>query len=191
MKKKNEFIFKKENVETYKYKLKESQINLIQKINDIRKDNHIPLLEYNQIVYLPDFIINEKTQLIFNDNETLFKLSDNFYVFKYRINEFQNFLKNNKILNIITIKTLKIIKIIEQNNFEFIIIYGEVNRRNNYNNIPKIHIDIKNNIDIINTEDKLNEGAERVPVTEMSDNEGNEMPEIRNIKINKNKFENK
>ena len=121
-KRKKEFIFKKENVKEYKYKLNEIQINLIQKINDIRKDNHIPLFEYYQIEHLPDFIINEKTQLIFNDNENLFKLSENFYVFKSPINEFQNFLNNNKILNIITNKKLKTIKIIEQNNFEFIFI---------------------------------------------------------------------
>ena len=190
-KEKNEFIFKKENVEGYEYEQNKSQMNLIQKINDIRKDNNIPLLKYYQIVHLPDFIINEKTQLIFNFNENLFKLSDDFYVFKYPINEFQNFLNNNQILNIITNETLKTIKIIEQNNFEIICIYGVVNRRKNYNKKSKIHIDIKNNIDIINTEDKLNEGAERVSVTEISDNEGNEMPEIRNIKINKNNFENK
>ena len=175
-KEKNEFIFKKENVKEYEYKLNKSQINLIQKINDIRKENHIPLLKYYQIEYLPDFIINEKTQLIFKDNEDIFKLSENFYVFKYPINEVQNFLNNNKILNIITNKKLKTIEIIEQNDFDFILIYGEVNRRNNYNNKPKIHLDRMNNINIINTEDKLNEG--------------NEMPEIRDIKINKNNFEN-
>ena len=175
-KEKNEFIFKKENVKEYEYKLNKSQINLIQKINDVRKENHIPLLKYYQIEYLPDFIINEKTQLIFKDNEDIFKLSENFYVFKYPINEVQNFLNNNKILNIITNKKLKTIEIIEQNDFDFILIYGEVNRRNNYNNKPKIHLDPMNNINIINTEDKLNEG--------------NEMPEIRDIKINKNNFEN-
>ena len=188
---KNEFLFKKENMKKYKYEQNESQINLIQKINDIRKENHIPLLKYYKIIDLPEFIINEKTQLIFNDNENLFKLSDNFYLFKYPINEFQNYLNNKQILNIITNKKLKEIKIFEQNNIEFIFIYGDVNRKNKYNNKPKIHLDTTNNINIINTEDKLNEGAEKVSVTEMSDDEGNEMPEIRNIKINKNNFENK
>ena len=181
-KEKNEFLFKKENMKEFKYEQNESQINLIKKINDIRKENHIPLLKYYNIIFLPEFIINEKTQLIFNDNENPFKLSDNFYVFKYPINEFQNYLNNKQILNIITNKKLKEIKIFEQNNIEFIFIYGDVNRKNKYNNKPKIHLDTTNNINIINTEDKLNEGAEKVSVTEMSDDKGNEMPEIRNIK---------
>ena len=171
---KNKFLFKKENMKEFKYEQNESQINVIQKINDIRNENHIPLLKYYKIIYLPEFIINEKTQLIFNDNENPFKLSENFYVFKYPINEFQNYLNNKQILNIITNKKLKEIKIFEQNNIEFIFIYGDVNRRNKYNNKkPKIHLDTTNNINIINTEDKLNEGAERVSVTEMNDDEGN------------------
>ena len=188
-KEKNEFIFKKEKEKEYQYKLTESQINLIKKINDIRKGNHIPLLIYYKIELLPEFIINEKTQLIFNDNETIFRLSDNFYVFRYPINQFQNYLNNNQILNIITIETLNIIKIIEQNNFEFISIYDSVNRNRRKNNIPKIHMDTKTNINFINTEDKLKEISDKVSVTEMSDNEGNEMPEIRNIKINNHYFE--
>jgi hypothetical protein len=203
-KEKNEFIFKKESVKEYQYELNENQINLIHKINKIREDNHIPLLKYNEIEKLPEFIINEKTQLIFNDYDNIFKLSQNFYIFKYRINEFQNFLNNNQILNIITIETLNEISVIEKNNFEFISIYdnNDINayrytkdisldiKKPNINlNSPKIKIDINTNI--VNTEDKLNEKSERVSVTEISENEGNEMPSIRNIKINKNNFEKK
>ncbi len=203
-KEKNEFIFKKENAEAYKYKLNKSQINLINLINDIRKHSHIPLLKGYKIEKLPEFIINEKTQLIFNDYDNIFKLSQNFYIFKYRINEFQNFLNNNQILNIITNETLNEISVIEKNNFEFISIYDN-NDSNAYRytkdirlnikkpninlNSPKIKIDINTNI--VNTEDKLNEKSERVSVTEISENEGNEMPSIRNIKINKNNFEKK
>ena len=188
-KEKKEFIFKKENIKEYEYKLNENQINLIDKINDIRKKNHIPLLKYFEREKLPEFIINEKTQIIFNDNENLFKLSPNFYVFKYQINEFRNFLNNNQILNIITIETLKEINIIQQNNFEFISIYDELNIRRNYNNKNRTQIDINTNNNIANTKDKLNEVTERVTETEVSDNYGNKMQRIRNIKINKNNFE--
>ena len=180
---KSDFIFKKENAEAYEYKLNKSQINLIQKINDIRKDNHIPLLKYNEIEKLPEFIIKEKTQLIFNNYDNMFKLSENFYVFKYRINEFQNFLYNNQILNIITIETLNEINIIEQSNFVFISIYGDDDRNKNYSNKHRIHVDINTNIKIFNIEDKLNEISERVSVTEIRENEVNEIPSIRNIKI--------
>ena len=176
-KQKNILIFKKEYIEEFEYELNDNQINLIKKINDIRKNNHIPLLEYDKIESLPEFIINEKTQLIFNYHENIFGLSENYYVFKYRINEFQNFLNNNQILNIINIETLDTVNVVEQNNCEFISIYDSINLRKNYNKIPNIHIDINNNINIINTDDKLNEGAER-------DNEKSEIPIIRNVKIN-------
>ena len=187
-KEKKEFIFKKENIKEYEYKLNENQINLIDKINDIRKKNHIPLLKYFEREKLPEFIINEKTQIIFNNNENLFKLSPNFYVFKYRINEFQNFLNNKQILNIITIETLNIINIIQQNNFELISIYEKLNRRKNKTNKPRIKIDINDGVDGANNDDKLNEISERLTVTEISDNEGIEMPRIRNKKNNKNNF---
>jgi len=187
-KEKIEFIFKKDNIKKYEYKLNENQINLIDKINDIRKKNNIPLLKYFEREKLPEFIINEKTQLIFNDNENLFKLSPNFYVFKYPKNEFKNFLNNNQILYIITIETLNIINIIQQNNFELISIYEKLNRRKNKTNKPRIKIDINDGVDGANTDDKLNEISERLTVTEISDNEGIEMPRIRNKKNNKNNF---
>ena len=142
-------------------------------------------MKYFEKEKLPEFIINEKTQLIFNNYDNMFKLSENFYVFKYRINEFQNFLYNNQILNIITIETLKEINIIQQNNFEFISIYDELNRNQNYNYIPRIQIDINTNNNA-NTQDKFNELSERVTVTEIS--ERNEIPRIKNTKINKNDF---
>ena len=170
--------------------MNKNQINLIHKINDIRKENHIPLLKYYKIEKLPEFIINEKTQIIFNDNENLFKLSPNFYVFKYRVNEIQNFLNNNQIMNIITFEALKNINIIERNNLEFISIYYSINRSKNYNNIPRIHLNIETNINIINAEDKLNEKSESLTVTEISDNEGNEIKRIKNTRINKNHFDN-
>ena len=190
-KEKNEFIFKKESVKEYQYELNENQINLIYKINKIREDNHISLLNYDKLEKLPEFLINEKTQLIFNDYDNIFKLSKNFYVFKYKINEFQNYINNNQILNIITIETLNEINIIKQNNFEFISIYGnddskdislDIKKPNININGPGIKLDI--NIDNINTDDKLNEKSERVSVTEICDNEGNEISSNRNIKIN-------
>ena len=184
-KEKNEVVFKQKNVKEYEYKLNENQINLIDKINGIRKKNHIALLKYFEKEKLPEFIINEKAQIIFNNNENLYKLSPNFYVFKYPINEFQNFLNNNQILNIITIETLKEINIIQQNNFEFISIYDELNRNQNYNYIPRIQIDINTNNNA-NTQDKFNELSERVTVSEIS--ERNEIPRIKNTKINKNDF---
>ena len=179
---KNAQIFKKENVEKYKYSLNENQINLIRNINDIRRrNNNITLLNYVREENLPEFIINEKTEI---------------YIFKYPKNEFQNLLNNSQILNIITIDELNEINIIEQNNIEFISVYkrnngNNINRNNNDINSPRIQLDINTNINIITTEDKLNVNSERLSVSEITDSGENEIGSIRNIKINKNVFEEK
>ena len=194
---KNAQIFKKENVEKYKYSLNENQINLIRNINDIRRrNNNITLLNYVREENLPEFIINEKTELIFNGHKNIFKLSSSFYIFKYPKNEFQNLLNNSQILNIITIDELNEINIIEQNNIEFISVYkrnngNNINRNNNDINSPRIQLDINTNINIITTEDKLNVNSERLSVSEITDSGENEIGSIRNIKINKNVFEEK
>jgi len=194
---KNAQIFKKENVEKYKYSLNENQINLIRNINDIRRrNNNITLLNYVREENLPEFIINEKTEIIFNGHKNIFKLSSSFYIFKYPKNEFQNLLNNSQILNIITIDELNEINIIEQNNIEFISVYkrnngNNINRNNNDINSPRIQLDINTNINIITTEDKLNVNSERLSVSEITDSGENEIGSIRNIKINKNVFEEK
>ena len=45
---KNDFIFQKDNIEKYEYKLNQNQINLIIKINDIRKKNNLPKLVFEK-----------------------------------------------------------------------------------------------------------------------------------------------
>lgn len=201
---KNELIFTKENIEKYKYKLNINQIQLIKNINDIRNQNKIPGLIYNE--ELPDFIINEKTKLFFYPNENIYKISNNLYLFKYKKNEFQNFLKNKEILNIITIDLLSRINIIEQKNMEIISIFnGNINKSNNKINntlnndinisnkninikIPNINIKIPD-INNINTEDKLKYDAVCLTMSEIGDDEKSENNKIKNIKIKKNAFE--
>ena len=182
-----------------------SKKKMLKNINDIRRNNNIPFLNYDKEENLPEFIINEKTELIFNDHKNIFKLSSSFYIFKYPKNEFQNLLNNSQILNIITIDELNEINIIEQNDIELISVYKRNNnyislpriqldmgdRNNNYINIPRIQLDINTNINIITTEDKLNVNSERLSVSEITDSGENEIGAIRNIKINKNVFEEK
>ena len=173
-KSKNKFVFKKENVENYRYKLNEIQINTINKINDIRKNNHIPELKFDKKEIIPHFMINPKLQLVFHPNENIYKISGNSYIFKYDKNEFENLLNNKEIINIIKIDYLNEINIVEQNDTEFIFIFNNrpenENRIQENNNIRKPNINIGNinipHIDIINTEDKfvnlsVNEISER------------------------------
>ena len=157
-KSKNEYIFKKENIEKYEYKLNENQIGLIKKINEIRVQNNIPKLQYNKYEKIPNFIINPKLKLLFNKNENIYKISNNLYIFKYNKNELQNLLNDKEIINIIKFGFLDKINIIEKNNAEFISVCGS-RPENNYaknlnNNIDTYNIDIPH-INIINTEDKF------------------------------------
>ena len=48
-------------------------------------------------------MINPKLQLIFHQNDKIYKISRNSYIFKYKKNEFQNLLNNMEIINIIKI----------------------------------------------------------------------------------------
>ena len=195
VKEKNEIIFKKENLQEYEYFTNFDKIDLIlNKINVIRTALKLPLLQRDEDRYLPDFIINEKTKMFFYPNENIYKLSPNFYVFKYFKDEFQNHINNNEIKNIITNALLDTISIIEKNEFEYISIYNKNNLNNNIQennnniNIPRIQLDANINVNIANTEDKINDISERLTVSEKNDKGDDEISSIRNIKINKNDF---
>ena len=151
-------LFSKSNMEQYKYELNKDQITLIRKMNDIRKKYNIPSLDYVEEEKLPEFVINGKTEMFLYENENIYKLSLNLYIFKYPKNEFQNQLDNSEVLNIITNDSLKKVNIIEINNFEYISIYtnnSSNNTSNNKNiNLPKITIDTNaQNINTVNSED--------------------------------------
>ena len=211
VKEKNEIVFQKENLAKYKYKSNTNIYLISNKINDIRRNKNVTLLNICHRENLPDFIINEKTKMYFYPNENVYKLSPNFYVFKYPKDEFQNHINNNEIRNIITNEFLDEISIIEKKEFEYISLYkyepnnntNNNNQRNNNDinininnvdtNLPRIennkqnlHFDINTNIDIANTEDRINDISERLSVSERNDKQDYEVGSIRNIKINKN-----
>ena len=158
---KNKLIFKKGNMEKYSYYLNWEQRLLIRKINDIRNQKNLHILEYYETEKLPDFIINKKTLLILFPNENIYKLSTNLYIFKYPENEFQNHLNNREILNIITIDFLDRISILKQNDIEFIIIYNDNinnNRLNKHINESKFSNGIESSkINNVNSRDELND----------------------------------
>jgi len=191
---KNEFIFNKNNMKKYEYKLNENQIDLITKINHIRQQNNVPKLKYEEKEKLPDFIINKKTELIFYKKESIYKLSKNFYVFKYPKNEFKNNLNDKDIINILTIDFLDRINIIEQDYIEFVSIYhniyiNEINNSNNNINEPHIYINIRSpEINFDNSKDKINNKSENLFETELSYDKKSEKREVRNIRIHKKAF---
>lgn len=146
-------LFSKSYMRKYRYKLNKDQFTLIEKMNNIRKKYNIPSLDYNGEEKLPEFVINGKTEIALYENENIYKLSLNLYIFKYPKNEFQNQFNNSEVLNIITNDLLKEVNIIERNNFEYISIYNN-NSSNNNINLPQISIDgNKQNINTVNSED--------------------------------------
>ena len=46
-------------------------------------------------------MINPELQLVFNQNDNTYKISDNLYIFKYEKIELQNIFNNIEIINII------------------------------------------------------------------------------------------
>ena len=176
----------------YKYKLNEDQMNLVQNINDIRNQNNIPLLIQN--ITLPVFIINKKTELFFYNEKNFYKLSQNFYLFKYQKEEFKNFFNNNEAMNIITNDILNEINIIEQDNIVFISIYKKtINNNDDMNdisnneiNIPKIQINASANNDISKNDNKSNDKTEVTSMSQYSDNDDTARNIIRAMKVNKN-----
>ena len=189
IKEKNEEIFKKDNMKKYQYKLQDNQISLITKINNIRNNYNMPMFKFNVVEKLPDFIINLKAELFFYPDKNIYKLSPNLYIFKYRKNEIHNLLNEDKLLNIVKNYFLDKINIIEQNNFYFISIYEGIvsNYINNINiRLPSIGLP---NVTIANSEDRLKDTFENLEMTDIGEEEGNEVGEIRNIEVNKNAFE--
>ena len=155
---KNKFIYKKKNIQMYKYELNEDQINLINEINNIRKLNNIPILEYDKYNQLPNFVFYEKAEIFFYPNKNLYKYAGlNLYIFKYPKNKFINYLNYKESKNIITNYFLCKISIIEFNNLEYIYIYNPniipiTIKIKRHNNVVKENLADSNSV---NSEDKL------------------------------------
>ena len=207
-KEKREMIFKT-YINEYYYNLDDNSIDLIKKINDIRKRYNINLLNFYKVEYLPDFIKNEKTEIIFFENKNIYKINCNSYIFKYPKNKFQNFLYNKEILNIITMDILDEINIIEIKNFEFISIYKK--EKNNINNLNLPNNENKNEIhsartkknnyflinnntnipELSNSEENASDQSSIIPLTESSNHRNNVIhllkPKFNYFEVNKNK----
>jgi len=139
----NKLILK--NARNYKYKLNKNQIDLIKKINDIRRKYKIPLLKYDLDQRIPHCIINEITEVVLYNDKNIFKLKSFLYLFRYKKNKFINFINNDEILSVITNDLLNKIKIIEQNDTEYILIYNTSSLKNK-NNLNQISYNTNENL---------------------------------------------
>ena len=144
-------------MEKYEYKLDVAQLKLIDKINQLRRQNNIPELQYNKEQKFPEHIINSKTELFFYEEKDIYKFSTNCYLIKYPISKCQKDIKYKNIINILTIDFLDKINIIRKDNYVYIALYN--NKFNeNYNNINTYSRRIRlSQINIANSKDRLNE----------------------------------
>ena len=189
-------IFKEENMKKYKYKINYEQFMLLNKINQIRRNNNLPILKFYErnestdykmgAKYFSDFI-NIKTELIFYKEKNIYKFSNDYYLIKYPISESQKNINDKNIINIITIDFLDRINIIRINDYEYISLYKSHNEQKNHLNLPS-----DNNA---NTEGRLN-GHESINLSstvnyndDNNDINQNSNIMIRNLEVKKSPFE--
>ena len=116
------------NQHNLKYSMTYKEIQIIKLINDFRINNNLPKLVFDEKDYLFDFFFddyNGNPEIILYPYRNIYKLSFRKYLFKYKVNEFENNLKNNNeyIIDILLIEDLNKIFIIKQRNIEYILIY--------------------------------------------------------------------
>ena len=140
----NNLIIK--NARNCKYRLNEDQIDLIKKINEIRRKNDIPLLKYDENERIYHCIINEVTEVVLYNEKNNFKLKNFLYLFRYKKNEFKNFIENDEVLRVINNDLLNKIKIIEQNDTEYILIYNTSSLNNKKKNLNIISYNTNENL---------------------------------------------
>ena len=123
---KKNLIFR--NRTKFQYTHSTRHLHLINLINEYRIKYHLPRLLFNEEERIPDFVINDNSEVMLLGYKNIFKFSKRKYLFKYRINEFeQNLLnKDGNILEIILNEDLNKISVIDIDNFEYILIYDSL-----------------------------------------------------------------
>jgi hypothetical protein len=116
----------------------ENQKDLINEINELRKENNIDELKWDKTIYYEDLIMDKYSELFLSDYENIFKLSNRKYLIKYPFDDFQKRFKNREknLTDILLNDNLNKIIIIKKNSIIFILIYG-INH-NRYNNLYHI-----------------------------------------------------
>jgi len=103
------------------------------------------LLKYDLDQRTPHCIINEVTEVVLYNDKNNFKLKSFLYLFRYKKNQFIKFINKDEILSVINNDLLNKIKIIEQNDTEYILIYN-TSSLNNKKNLNPISYNINENL---------------------------------------------
>jgi len=120
---KNKFI--NDNKYNFQFLLNHEQLDLISLINDFRERNNLEKFTIDWDKNLPNFILNESSEIMLFSFNHIFKLPNQNYLFKYKVGIFEKKFKNNEkdIINILLKPNLNRIIIINQNMTEYVLVY--------------------------------------------------------------------
>ena len=105
-----------QNINSYEIIITDKQKELIDYINNLRKENNINNLEKDESKKIHQFIIKKPAEVILIPHKNIFKLSNKEYLLKFPLNEFEKLImnKNKDILNILLKDNLNHIQIVTQ-----------------------------------------------------------------------------
>ena len=126
-----------DNKNEYKIILNEKKKDLINLINNIRKKNNINELIANETLSFQNYIIDNYSEHIIYKDENNFKLSKEYYLFKYPLNKFKIKINDmdKKVMDVILNDYFNNIFIITKENNEYIFLF--------YNERKYLKTDIK------------------------------------------------
>ena len=114
-----------DNYKNMEYIYSEKEKNLINLINEFREKNNLPKFTVNSSIKLPNYVINEPSELMINPEQNLFEKKNKKYLFRYPVGEFEQKFKNKEpnIISVLLNENLNHINIIIKDNIEYIHIY--------------------------------------------------------------------
>ena len=117
--------FISDNKHNFQFFLTQQQLDLISLINEFRERKNLEKFTIDWDKKLPNFILNESSELILFTYDNIFKIAYQTYLFRYKVGEFESLFRNQNtdILNIISKENLNRIIIIKQNITEYILVY--------------------------------------------------------------------
>lgn len=120
---KNKYIL--ENKYNFQFLLTQEQLDLISLINEFRENNNLEKFTIDWERKLPNFILNESSELVLFSFHTIFRIANQTYLFRYKIGEFEKYFrkKNQDIIDILLKANLNRIIVIKQNMIEYILVY--------------------------------------------------------------------
>ena len=118
-KNKSSFLFSK--VKEFTVRQGSDEYRLFNFINLLRKENNVNKLLLNE--QIPDFIVNELSEAIFEGYKNIFKLGKEKYLFKYKFGEFKKNAEENK--KILIKDNFNRINIVIRNDVEYVLIYED------------------------------------------------------------------